>query len=201
MTSHAPTIRQWFGLAKRRATNRSSAKLDLPVLSPGHICLITGPSGAGKSRLLRRLVGGMDDSIATVWPDRIKLPDRAVIDCFGSASLTETLRLLGRCGLAEAWTYLRRPARLSEGERWRLRLAMALALDASVNRRRVLVMDEFAAVLDRVTAAVVSRSLRRIVSETPGLSAICATSHEDLTDALGAEVHVVCDFGRVEILP
>src|SRR5207248_9473630 len=106
--------------------------------------------------------------------------------------------LLARVGLSEAWTYLRTPSELSEGQRWRFKLALALhragAMIVSQESARtsllaaggsprgdaeptgapahgydwrevresspILACDEFAAVLDRVTAMVVARCLR-----------------------------------------
>src|SRR5204863_8195276 len=65
--------------------------------------------------------------------------------------------------------------------------------------RVILLIDEFAALLDRVTAAIVARCLRRAVSSTPRLCAIVATSHHDLTAALMPDVIVNCDFRRIEV--
>jgi ABC-type ATPase with predicted acetyltransferase domain len=58
------------------------------------------------------------------------------------------------------------------------------------------VCDEFAAVLDRVSAAIVARALRRAIDATPGLSAVVATSHDDLGLALRPDTLIRCDFGR-----
>jgi ABC-type ATPase with predicted acetyltransferase domain len=58
----------------------------------------------------------------------------------------------------------------------------------------VLAADEFAAPLDRVTAMVVARALRRAVDARPHLAAVVATSHDDLVTALDPDVLVRCDF-------
>ena len=109
-----------------------------------------------------------------------------MVDCFGDAPLREILLLLARVGLGEAWSYLRAPEELSEGQRFRLKLALGLhsAKRQAPARRAVLVCDEFAAVLDRITAMVVARCLRRSIDANSHLSAIVATSHEDLQPAL-----------------
>jgi ABC-type ATPase with predicted acetyltransferase domain len=60
----------------------------------------------------------------------------------------------------------------------------------------VLVADEFAAVLDRVTAMVVARALRRAIDASAGLCAVVASSHDDLEAALLPDVVVRCDFSR-----
>jgi energy-coupling factor transporter ATP-binding protein EcfA2 len=105
--------------------------------------------------------------------ERIRLPGRAVVDCFGMP-LEETLGLLCRAGLAEARVWLRRPGELSEGERFRFRLARWMA-----GRAQVLLADEFCNGLDRVTARGVAWQLRRFVAES-GRAAVVATAHEDL---------------------
>ena len=63
------------------------------------------------------------------WMDlqAIELPDTPLVDCFEGTELDRTLALLSQVGLAEAWSYLRTPAELSEGQRWRLKLALAIA--------------------------------------------------------------------------
>jgi ABC-type ATPase with predicted acetyltransferase domain len=63
----------------------------------------------------------------------------------------------------------------------------------------IFVADEFAALLDRVTAGVVGRCLRRVVDSSEGLGAVVATSHEDLVGALRPDRIVWCDFRRVEV--
>src|SRR5262249_30866036 len=146
---------------------------------------------------------------AVKWIDlmRINLPEVPVIDCFKTLSLQRSLTLLSRVGLAEAWTYLRLPTELSEGQGWRLRLARALALaGASTTRsakRPIIVCDEFAAVLDRITALIVARCLRKMIdasrSSQMAPSAIVASAQDDLIDALAPDTIVSCDFSRIEI--
>ena len=164
---------------------------------PGAITLVTGPSGAGKSSLLRALRGTVDAH----WIDFDRLEPDAVplVDCFDETPLAGALALLSRVGLCEAWTYLRTPSELSEGQRWRLKLALALHGSRHARGRAILCADEFAAILDRVTAMVVARALRSAIRAP--LSALVATSHDDLVDALQPDAIVTCDFERVFIRP
>ena len=177
----------------------------------GQIILITGPSGAGKSTLLRELRAQNGD---TRWIDlsRVRLPDRPVVDCMtdrlppradddDESRIVAALDLLSRVGLGEVWTYLRRPFELSEGQRWRLRLALAIAAATrAAGRPTALVADEFCALLDRITAAIVARALRKTVdSSGQPVCAVVATSHDDLVAALRPDLHAVCDFGRVTV--
>jgi ABC-type lipoprotein export system ATPase subunit len=175
-----------------------------PDLSPGIVALIIGPSGAGKSTLFRKLRDDASDSRAWIDLAAISPPDVPIVDCFGDAPLRDVLLQLARVGLGEAWTYLRVPSELSEGQRWRLKLALALhaatlaASAAKSLRPPIIACDEFAAVLDRVTAMVVSRCLRRAIDADPRIAAVVATSHDDLQPALRPDWLAWCDFGRVE---
>src|SRR5262249_29252371 len=155
----------------------------------------------GKSRLLTALRQRAGDSLD--WIDLASLtapPATPLVDCFGDAPLREILLLLARVGLGEAWSYLRAPEELSEGQRFRLKLALGLqsAKRQSASRRAILVCDEFAAVLDRITAMVVARCLRRSIDAHPHLAAIVATAHDDLQPALKPDAIAWCDFGQTE---
>ncbi|HEY1628301.1 MAG TPA: hypothetical protein VGF52_00495 [Tepidisphaeraceae bacterium] len=193
-------IAKWFALVfptkQESHCNRINPNQFASLLpAPGQIILITGPSGAGKSSLLRILRKKSDDCLDL---PRLRLPDRPLVDCFGQVPLEQVLVILSRVGLAEAWSYLRTPSELSDGQRWRFRLAMALC-KARNRSNPILIADEFCALLDRVTAAVVARSLRRAISIDGNLRAILATSHDDLLGALQPDLHIRCDFGRVRL--
>jgi hypothetical protein len=212
-SERAAQVARWFGLDRSRAaratratrTDHTVRAFALPNLSlrPGSITLIAGPSGAGKSTLLR---AARDAHDGRRWIDLTTLAapaaDAPLVDCFGDGfPLRDALALLARVGLSEAWTYLRTPAELSEGQRWRFRLALALHEAARHETDApVIACDEFAAVLDRVTAIIVAHRLRRSIDALlPHAAAVVATSHEDIEAALAAEVIVRCDFGRIEM--
>lgn len=207
-SSRAARVIEMFGLNTRRPRDSEASAPKAPedglsasVCHPGTITLITGPSGAGKSSLLRSLHA--QHAAVALDVAAIDLPEKPIVDCFDLLSLQETLLLLSRVGLGEAWSYIRTPAELSDGQRWRLRLALAVhaCRHSGPQRKAVLIADEFAALLDRVTARVVSRAFRRMIDAhiAPALSAIVATSHDDLIEALMPDLVVRCDFGRVEI--
>ncbi len=166
---------------------------------PGQIILITGPSGSGKSSILRAItaqlktgdtiqISSASDS-AESW-NSVLYPhiSEPLIDRVG-AGLDEALRLLGICGLGEAFLYLRRSSELSDGQKYRF--ALAGALDASP---KFLVADEFCSLLDRVSAKVVAYNLRKIASKT-STTFILATAHEDIAGDLQPEVLVRCSLG------
>lgn len=198
MCSHVETIERWFGVSSRSGRRRANGVRHARLPKAGEILLITGPSGAGKSCLLRRIRRRYPRDW---WIDlnRLSVPDAPTVDCFGEQELAQTLAELARVGLADAGAWLTRPKRLSAGQRWRLRLALALHRAAALRfdaagTPAALVADEFGALLDRVTAAVIARAVRRAVSAAPNLCAILATSHDDLRRALRPDVVVECDF-------
>lgn len=201
-STRARTVARWFGVEQQldRHDPRDSSgtaelqrTLETLIPQPGRLVLITGASGSGKSSLLRVLRRKQRDSWIDLAGIRLA-PRRAVVDCFGDTPLDRVLCLLARVGLAEAWTYLKRVCDLSDGQRWRLRLAIAIVL----HDNRIIASDEFCAPLDRITARVVAACLRRTVTAA-GLRAVVATSHDDLADALQPDVLVRCDFARIEI--
>jgi ABC-type ATPase with predicted acetyltransferase domain len=169
------------------------------ALEPGRVALIGGPSGAGKSTLLRAVLArarqGVVDLVAT-GP-----PPMTVVDCLPDLVLTDALRLLSRVGLGEARTYLQRADELSDGERWRLRLALAIDRSAASGRPALLVADEFACGLDRISALVAARAVRRAVADSSNsLCALVASAREDLAIGLRPDVHVICDFGTTRLV-
>jgi hypothetical protein len=172
----------------------------LPDARAGTVVLVAGPSGAGKSTLLQRYRRQPVAGRRLIDLARIRLPERAVIELFPRLSIEAALGVLSRVGLAEAHTYLLPPSKLSDGQRWRLRLAVAVArCEAWPGRKFVIVADEFAALLDRVTAWIVARALRKAVDRLGNACAVVATSHEDLEGPLSADVVVRCDFGEVRV--
>lgn len=159
--------------------------------APSTITLITGPSGAGKSTLLRAIPEHLRSrKLHIITLESIELRHTALVDLFHS-SLDETLRLLAHCGLAEAALFARPPSQLSDGQRTRLRIALALdTARQTPDRHCVVIADEFLHALDRPTARSVALTLRRAVRNTSNLSLLAATTHDDLTNALQPDQHV-----------
>src|SRR5688572_30271336 len=143
-SSRARKVAQMFGVKEDLKFEVEGLRQppEIPLV-PGTITLITGASGSGKSSLLRELRAAHANR---TWIDvgQIHLDEAPVVDCFESDELVEVLMTLGRMGLGEVWTYLRTPAQLSEGQRWRLRLA--LGLWRLREKPGILAADEFCAV-------------------------------------------------------
>ena len=167
------------GLTKRRLNH--SCQLEI---NDGNIVFITGPSGAGKSVLL----GELEKSIPA-WDrmnlTRIKLPsDKTLIDCI-DGDLLRSLRMLSIAGLNDCFCILNQPCNLSEGQKYRFRLAMVLAA-----RKKFIFADEFCSELDRITAAVISYNVHKFAKRT-GTIFILASSHDDILLDLSPDVLVV----------
>jgi ABC-type ATPase with predicted acetyltransferase domain len=90
-------------------------------ISPNDIVLITGESGSGKSVLLRALLEDLGPeavNMATVKVD----PEQPLIETVGK-TVEKGLELLSRVGLNDAFLFLRSYNQLSDGQRYRYRVA------------------------------------------------------------------------------
>jgi uncharacterized protein len=174
-----------LGLSNREFVIYDHLKIDV---KPGDIVYITGQSGSGKSLLLRDLVEQMRQSGRTVADlNDVKLEDKPVIDLVGK-STNDAAFLLATAGISDAWIYIRSPSELSDGQRYRLKLAKVLESAADV-----WVADEFGAVLDRQTAKAVAFSLQKVARRL-GKTLIVATTHTDLEQELGPNLKITKRF-------
>lgn len=157
--------------------------LDLEVRQ-GDVVYITGQSGSGKSLLLRDLADKMRaDGLKVTDLNAIELEERPVVELLGKTT-SEALEILSLAGISDAWIYIRKPSELSDGQRYRLRLAMVLASGADV-----MIADEFGAVLDRVTAKAVSYNMAKVARRN-GTTFMVATTHDDMIEELAPDVFV-----------
>jgi len=157
--------------------------LELEV-QPGDVVYITGQSGSGKSLLLRELAAQMRErglSVANI--DDVPFEPRPLIDQLGK-NMTDAIRLLSLAGLNDAYLFVRRPAELSDGQKYRFRMAKVMESGA-----QVWVADEFTAALDRVTARVVAHNLQR-TARACGATVLVATTHMDLKEDLQPSLYI-----------
>ena len=202
-THAAPTPRvvavaQMFGLGVDDSKTVELIPPTTLTLSPGKVVFITGASGGGKTTLLRLIRAGIEaQKIGVPPPGVVDFVDVdppggcALIDGFPAfdgeseaEALKRILGLLGLCGLNDAFVMLRKPAELSAGQRYRLRLAHTMArVEAGDSPWSVVLVDELGAALDRPTARAVSRGLRRWATRER-VCVVAATTHDDLLEAL-----------------
>lgn len=163
-------------------------------INPGDIVYITGQSGSGKTILLKQCIDALDRGdqyVANI--DDVVLEEVPLVDQIGE-TMKESLEILSRVGLNDAYLFIRKPSELSDGQRYRLRLAHLLCTKA-----QVWVADEFGAVLDRVTAKIVAFSLQKHARQQKK-TLIVATTHEDLIEEMGPSLIIKKRFrDKVEI--
>lgn len=181
-----------LGLEDREFTVLDNVEIDV---AQGDVVYICGQSGAGKSVLLRELSNALAQAGQRVSSiDGVDLQDVPLIDQIGRDSMADAIRLMSIAGLSDAYLYVRKPAELSDGQRYRYRLAKLIEEDADV-----WVADEFGAVLDRVTAKIVAWNLAK-VARAHNKTLIVATTHTDLRDELAPSLAITKRFhDRIKI--
>jgi len=161
-------------------------------INSGDVVLVTGDSGSGKSVLLRELareMGKHDEfkPVVDVW--KIRVDDtRPLVETLGR-DVSDALEKLSMAGLNEAFLFLRKYPELSDGQKYRYRIAKLIDSPA-----KTWVMDEFAATLDRTTAKIVAYTLQKTARRL-GKTLIAATTHEDLLHDLNPTIHIHKKFG------
>jgi hypothetical protein len=183
-----------FGIGFETGRHVIAEGVELPIRE-GDIVLFTGASGSGKSSLVRAVAAQLQREYggeAVLIVDSLELGERTLIEAL-PVPVSEAMQLFSACGLGEAQLMLRTPAELSDGQRYRFRLALALA-----QRPRWVVADEFTATLDRILAKAVAYNVRRLCTRT-GTGFLLATTHEDIVEDLQPSLDVVCRLdGRIE---
>jgi uncharacterized protein len=188
-SAHAAVVMDHFGIGFETGRHVIADGLELPI-EPGDVVAFTGPSGSGKSSLLRAAASQLEGVIVS---EQLDLGDRILVDALDRPA-AETLSLLSTCGLGEAQLMLRTPAELSDGQRYRFRLSLAVSRNPNW-----IVADEFTAALDRTLARVIAFNVRKLATRT-GVGFLLATTHEDILDDLQPDLHVRCDLdGNVAV--
>jgi len=194
ITDKVASVCKMFGLTIDRLSERKVSYSCQIQINTGDIVYISGPSGAGKSVLLRELEKSIPPS-DRVNLDRIKLPDdKTLIDCI-DADLLDSLKMLSTAGLNDCFCILNQPRNLSDGQKYRFRLTMALTAN-----KKFIFADEFSSELDRITAAVISYNIYRLAKRT-GTIFILASSHNDLLLDLSPDVLINTELsGMTEVI-
>jgi ABC-type ATPase with predicted acetyltransferase domain len=193
ITKKVATVMRIFGLTTERLTDQAVTHHCTIDIRPGDVVCITGASGSGKSVILRELEKRIPAA------DRINIdetelsPDKTLIDCMEGDFLAG-LRMLSKAGLNDVFCVLNQPAHLSDGQKYRFRLAMVLA-----SGRKFVFADEFCSNLDRTTAAVIAYNIHKFAKQT-GVTFILATSHDDTLLDLEPDVLIVKELsGPAEV--
>lgn len=194
VTDKVALVCRMFGLSIDRLTERKVSYSCQFQINTGDIVYISGPSGAGKTVLLRELEKSVPPS-DRVNLDRINLPnDKTLIDCI-DGDLLDSLKMLSTAGLNDCFCILNQPQNLSDGQKYRFRLAMALA-----SNKKFIFADEFCSELDRITAAVISYNIYKFAKRS-GSIFILASSHNDILLDLSPDVLIATELsGSTEVI-
>ncbi|MCJ7425069.1 GNAT family N-acetyltransferase [Candidatus Bathyarchaeota archaeon] len=161
-------------------------------ISRNSIVYITGDSGSGKSTLLKALEQDIKQelhettvNVADIKPEH----DKPLIETVGK-TLQQALELLSKVGLSDAFLFLRTFQQLSDGQKYRYRIAKMIE-----SKAQYWILDEFAATLDRDTAKIVAWNLQKL-ARAEGKCVLAATTHTDLLEDLNPSVHTHKRFGK-----
>jgi ABC-type ATPase with predicted acetyltransferase domain len=186
-TPRSLVVAEAFGLGIDDAQRFKVLDAELKM-GPRDIVYITGDSGSGKSVLLRAIKADLGEE-AIDLSDVAVDAEKPLIETVG-ATVEEGLELLSKVGLNDAFLFLRTYSQLSDGQKYRYRIAKLIE-----SEKQWWLMDEFAACLDRDTAKIIAYNLQKIARQQ-GKAVIAATTHGDLQEDLKPSVLVRKRFGE-----
>ncbi|NOZ88719.1 MAG: GNAT family N-acetyltransferase [Crenarchaeota archaeon] len=205
-----------FGVEKRLVERYVLREVSVEI-EPGSVVAVLGASGAGKTTLLRMIIGGaarIEDLRYRPDEGRVEVPDGARVayllpgehePVFGSETLLEhvaaklgdpaaAVEVLNAVGLSDAVFYRARFDELSTGQKERAKLASMLA-----EKPNLMIIDEFTAHLDRLTAQRVARKLG-VLARRAGITLIVSTNRPEVLRALAPDKVLLVGYGRVVVL-
>jgi GNAT superfamily N-acetyltransferase/ABC-type lipoprotein export system ATPase subunit len=141
-----------------------------------HIGVIVGASGTGKSTLLRHFGE----------PTSYEWGSGSIASHFDTAD--DALERLGAAGLMSVPEWVKPYSVLSNGQKFRADLAMAIGDNA--------VIDEFTSVVDRNVACAASTAMSKYVKKNNITNVVLATCHRDIIDYLQPDWVIDTDKGQ-----
>jgi len=155
---------------------------------------VTGDSGGGKTLLLKAFKDYFGDEAIELSDLQVD-PEETLIEGVGK-DVKEAIEILSLCGLNDAFLFLRRFKELSDGQKYRYKLAKLV----NCKEKTVWLVDEFCASLDRVMARVVAYLFQKVARKL-GKTVVVATTHDDLIGDFQPDVVVSKGFeGDVEVV-
>ncbi len=202
-----------FGVVRRTVQRYVLRDVNLRI-DPGSVVAVVGISGAGKTTLLRIIVGaamGIEHPKYKPSTGRVLIPDNVRIavllpgevePVFGEESLLEhifrkvgdevaAIEILNISGLSDAVFYRARFTELSTGQKERAKIASLLA-----EKPNLLVIDEFTAHLDGLTAQRVARKLSEI-ARRQGITLLLATNRAEVIKVLEPDLILHVGYGGI----
>lgn len=160
---------------------------DLGVrVGTGLVTVLVGPSGAGKSSVLRSIAEQCPGS-RWVGADSVRREASLIDAVLPGRGVREAMEVLTACGLGEPRIWLQRVNELSEGERFRASLAVAIGRAMGAREPVVILCDDFAGLLHERVARAVAMNVRRLATRR-GLAIVLATTREELLPDLLPDV-------------
>ena len=161
-------------------------------LSPGEILLVGGPSGSGKSLFLKAMhaackqqaVRGLSGVSEQKFRTQIMEEGRGKSTALESMqilglSFDESLEVLSEFGLAEAKLFIQPIETMSRGQKYRTGIAKAFAAHP-----QIIFVDDFVECLDRHTAQIVCRAIRKAARKR-NIIVVAATSQPERPEQEG----------------
>jgi len=155
----------------------------------GDLIYVMGDSGGGKTLLLKAFKKFFGDEAIEVEELEID-PDETLVEGVG-ADVKEAIEVLSLCGLNDAFLFLRKYRELSEGQKYRYKLAKLM----DSKHKSVWIIDEFCATLDRVMARIIAYLVQK-VARKHGKTVIVGTTHRDLVEDFQPDMVVEKGFER-----
>ncbi len=194
LTEKVVSVMKMFGVDIERVRRPAASDKCEIKLRAGDVCYITGASGSGKSVLLNELYELWDAGERLRLGDIAIETDKSLVDCI-DGNLFESLSVLSKAGLSDVFSILNQPDRLSEGQRYRYRLARAL-----ISGAKVIFADEFCSNLDRITAAVIAHNIRRFARRSRRTFILASSPADLLCDLLPDVVVIKHLTGKTEVV-
>jgi ABC-type lipoprotein export system ATPase subunit/N-acetylglutamate synthase-like GNAT family acetyltransferase len=153
----------------------------------GNLIYVTGDSGGGKTLLLKAFKDFFGDE-AIELSDLEVNPEETLVEGVGR-DVKEAIEILSMVGLNDAFLFLRRFRELSDGQKYRYKLAKLI----DNKEKTVWVIDEFCATLDRVMARIIAYLVQKMARKL-GKTVVVATTHNDLLEDFQPDILVEKGF-------
>jgi ABC-type transport system involved in cytochrome c biogenesis ATPase subunit/N-acetylglutamate synthase-like GNAT family acetyltransferase len=155
----------------------------------GNVIYVTGDSGGGKTLLLRAFKDFFGEEAAVLSDLEIN-PEETLVEGVGK-DVKEAIEILSLCGLNDAFLFLRKYKELSDGQKYRYKLAKLI----DNKEKTVWIIDEFCAALDPVMARIIAYLIQKTARKL-GKTLIVATTHSDLLEDFQPDILVEKGFEK-----
>ena len=148
------------------------------------ITVILGKSGSGKSSVLRRIC----KKLGGYFLSEIDVPEDYLINIVGK-DVEEAISILSSVGLGQGHLFLSKYNELSDGQKFRLKLALMLS-----KGEKIVYVDEFGSSLDVTTGKNLAITLAKYIRRNKLHAFICCNNIE-VAEALSPDQIIKMDYG------